>query len=407
MKSSLHDTCLKSLSSLLEALSDQKASLYTRLFPTPTSFSLTSLASLAVPSPFGTLQSLLLFAPSSDPFFSFHLLNALRCCSLVVSRSSLETTLVSTLFSTFIQSPPSLRITLLQHYLLLASVADSTTRHCVASLLATIVQSVSFHYHSLLSLDDRLLAFLVDCDSLLITAQLHASTDPPAILTLSSITGAVLATRPIDSQNTFIHTLLTSWKNADSLCSQAHGILLSQLSWRLLKCLSFTPFTPSQEMAAKKLPALFSLLQTKLASRSPYDCWAVTRLCEQLAGKQPQLAKPLFVTVMTRLNESMDAFSRLTLMKLSQILIPVGMQPQQLRPYLERIVALEGEERTDEFCIVVAQIMEVACNVMFPKKDLEAISSCYGCLLRWVLKSGTTVRALCLKSIVRFMVLWV
>lgn len=160
-------------------------------------------------------------------------------------------------------------------------------------------------------------------------------------------------------------------------------------------------------MAAKKLPALFSLLQTKLASRSPYDCWAVTRLCEQLAGKQPQLAKPLFVTVMTRLSESMDAFSRLTLMKLSQILIPAGMQPQQLRPYLERIVALEGEERTDESCIVVAQIMEVACNVMFPKKDLEAVSSCYGCLLRWVLKSGTTVRALCLKSIVRFMVLWV
>lgn len=24
-----------------------------------------------------------------------------------------------------------------------------------------------------------------------------------------------------------------------------------------------------------------------------------------------------------------------------------------------------------------------ACNVMFPKKDLEAVSSCYGCLLRW------------------------
>lgn len=163
-------------------------------------------------------------------------------------------------------------------------------------------------------------------------------------------------------------------------------------------------------MAAKKLPALFSLLQTKLASRSLYDCWAVMRLCEQLAGKQPQLAKPLFATVMTRLNdpkEPQDAFSRLALMKLSQILIPAGMQPQQLRPYLERIVALEGEERTDEFCIVVAQIMEVACNVMFPKKDLEAVSSCYGCLLRWVLKSQTTVRALCLKSIVRFMVLWV
>lgn len=396
--------CMKSLSSILEALSADKTSLYNLLFIPPSSLSLSSLASLNVPSPFGTLQSLLLFSPSQDPFFSFHLLNSLRCCSLVFRRSSLEGTVVSSLFSVFIQSSPSLRITLLQHYLLLASLSNSTTRHCIATLLTTIAQSVSFDYHSPLTPLHGLLAFLTDADSLLIASQIHCSTDPPAIVTLSSITGAVLSTGSIETQNTFIHTLLMSWKNTDTLCGQAHGILLSQLPWRLLK--SSFPFTLtcSQDMVSKKLPALFSILQAKLTRPSSYDCWAVMRLCEQLAALQPQLAKPLFATVMTRLSESQSTFTRLALMKLSQILIPAGMQPHELRPYLERIVSLEGHERVDEFCIVVAQIMEVACNVMFPKKDLESISSCYGCLLRWVLKSQPTVRALCLKSIVRFMV---
>ena len=91
-------------------------------------------------------------------------------------------------------------------------------------------------------------------------------------------------------------------------------------------------------------------------------------------------------------------------MKLSQVLVPAGIQPNQLRSYLEAVVKkVEGNEGQDAYCVVVAQIMETACLVMFPKRDLDAICACYRSMLRVLLRSRAPVQSYCLKSVVRFM----
>lgn len=422
----MHDVCVTCLTSLCAVAqtssqtsgqtssqasgqtSSQTDALYSALFQAPSTISLSALSNTRVAAPYGTLRSLLMFSGVSDAFLSYHILNAARCCSVALSHSSLYPTLPHTLYTLFLNASLPQRASFLHHYLLFALVGDAALRRLLSSLFVLIHSTITFRYRSSWAVcnEDGLLAFLIDCEALLLAAQCGRSIEPSRIVSIASMIGTVLSYCPIETQNTLTHTLLMKWKNDDSVLGSCCGFMLAGFPWSCLKCVFVLALTHSDSMITKKLPAIFATLQEKACNPrlSDMDAWSVLRVCEGVVSRNSGDLKPFFTSVLKQLSCKHAAFADLALMKLSQVLVPAGIQPNQLRSYLEAVVKkVEGNEGQDAYCVVVAQIMETACSVMFPKRDLDAICACYRSMLRVLLRSRAPVQSYCLKSIVRFM----
>lgn len=330
-----------------------------------------------------------------------HILQCMNSASVSLTRWGVPPQLPSTLLQLWSSSQEEECQMMLHHFLFHALTGD----HSISSTLATVVRAIavssSAHYTSHLPLplsfnepSRGVLNFILDYAFLVVAVQLQVGVSPAKIVSISGVLSIVLGGFSIEIQNSVIHFLLMGWEKNRGICGSAYGMVLSGIHWCDLR----------KEIIDDKIESIFAIAEKCLQT----DPFCACQILANLAPAQPKapILQHMGKSVLIALTQTSEPFTLVCLLRLLCSLVPSGitsaMVPQCLQSMLQQQSILNSNWH-DEYCVIVARVMEGVVQIPIRRSDQSVIEKCYSSFLPIILHSSPLVQSLCLQPLTVFM----